>query len=83
LVHQFYSRISRKALEYAKNSSGIRVEDITISIFKSGMFPSIGRKVLEQTKVTDDKDELLALAMRFESIGLCIGTRQTCLWEQR
>jgi hypothetical protein len=34
------------------------------------MLPSIGRSVLEQDKPTDDNDELLALAKRFESIDL-------------
>jgi hypothetical protein len=40
-----------------------------MSIFKSGMLPSIGRRVLDQSKVTDDQDEL-ALTKRFEAIDL-------------
>ena len=70
LVHQFYSRIRGKAIDYAKNSPGIRANDITMSIFKGGMLPSIGRRVLEQSKASDDQDELLTLAKRFEAIDL-------------
>jgi hypothetical protein len=68
LVHQFYSPIRGKAKDYAKNSLVIRAVDITISIFKSGKLPSIGRRVLKQSKTSDDQDELLALATRFKSI---------------
>ena len=77
-----YFQIKGKALYYAKTSPGVGAEDITIRIFKSDMLPPIWSRVFKQAKLKDDKDELSALAKRFESIDLMYRDFSG-LWEQR